>query len=134
MSTNSIPFNPGHPPMKAERNIRSLVVTIGLTAISLSFCAPAVITEVFSWIPQGILSRISYRSPLWSFEGLCEIATAAGGWVYLSGSFILNILLSFRRQVPVWLKLLLWVLFVIAIFGVMHMESEIRQIRRVAHP
>jgi len=71
---------------------------------------------------------------LWDFEGLCEIATAVGGWVYLSGSFILNILLSFRRQAPVWLKLLLWVLFVIAIFGVMRMESEIRQIRRVAHP
>jgi len=35
----SLPFNPGHPPMKAERNIRSLVVTIGLTAISLFFCA-----------------------------------------------------------------------------------------------
>jgi len=115
--------------MKEERNIRSLIVTIGLTAISLFFCAPAVIVEVYSWIPRSLLSTIPYRyhSSLGGVVGLAWTAVVVTKWIYLSISFVLNIILLFRKQAPAWLKLLLWIPFIIAIFGVIDVVKDLNK-------
>ena len=57
-------------------------------------------------------------------------ATALGGRVYLSLALVLNIILLFLRQAPAWLKALVWVLFVVAVFGLLGVEADLRHVRQ----
>jgi hypothetical protein len=116
--------------MSDQRNRSSFLITFVVAAMSLVFMAPAAISEVFSWIPKRVLAPISSASFLWKFIGLCEIAVAIGDRFYLFLALILYIFLLLRRQVPVWLKVLVWVLFAVAVLGAVRMETEIRHFNR----
>jgi hypothetical protein len=106
---------------------KSSFVTFAVVALSLFLSAPAIITEVFSWVPKSILSRVPYNSRFWTFVGLSEIAVAIGGPVYLFLALVLNVILLFRRQAAIWLKILVWVLFVVAVLGLLGVEAEMRR-------
>jgi hypothetical protein len=116
--------------MSDQRNRSSFLITFVVAAMSLVFMAPAAITEFFSWLPKRTLAPIPSVSFFWKFIGLCEIAVMIGGRFYLFFALLLNIFLLLRRQVPVWLKALVWVLFAVAVLGAVRMETEIRHVHR----
>ena len=116
--------------MSDQRNRSSFLTTFVVAAMSLVFMAPAALTELFSWLPKRMLAPIPSDSFFWKFIGLCEIAVMIGGRFYLFFALILNIFLVLRRQVPVWLKVLVWVLFAVAVLGAVRMETEIRHFNR----
>jgi hypothetical protein len=105
------------------------LLTLSAAAISLLFSAPAVITAAYFWIPKSVLGRLPSGSWLWNFFGLCEIAVAIGGRFYLLLAFALNVFLLFRRQATIWLRVLVWALFVVAVLGLLGVEADLRHVR-----
>ncbi len=114
--------------MMEKRKLQGFSITLLAAVTSLFFLAPAAIVEVFSWLPKQVLAPIPSSSFFWKFIGLCEIAVAIGYRVYLFLSLIINIFLLFRRQAPVWLKVLVWVLFAVAVFGAVRVETELKRL------
>jgi hypothetical protein len=114
--------------INGERRER-LWVTLGTAVLSLLFMAPADIVEVFSWLPKRMLDPIPSGSRLWTFISLCEIAVGIGGRFYLSLALVLNIFLLFRKQASVWLKVFVWILFIVALLGAVRVETELRHVR-----
>lgn len=104
-------------------------VTLGTAALSLLFMAPADIVEVFSWLPKRLLDLIPSSSRVRTFVDLCEITVALGDRFYLPLALILNVFLLFRKQVPVWLKVFVWILFIVALLGAVRVETELRHVR-----
>lgn len=100
-------------------------VTLGAAVLSLFFMAPADIVEVFYCLPQRFLDRI----PGSTFINLCWIAVGIGDRFYLLLALVLNIFLLFRKQAPIWLKVFVWILLLLALLGAVCVESEIRHIR-----
>ncbi len=107
-------------------SFKSSLVTFAVAAISLFFSAPAVITVVFSQVPQSTLGRLP--GGLWfsNFVNLCWIAVVIGGGVYLFLALVLNIFLLFRRQAPVWLMALVWVVFAVGVLGEIRVQTELK--------
>ncbi len=105
------------------------LVTVAIAAISLFFSAPAVITAVFSRVPQSILGRLPGGLWLANFVDLCWIGVAIGGRFYLLLSCALNFFLLFRRQTPIWLSVLLWALFLVAALGLWGVETGLSHAR-----
>lgn len=103
--------------------------TLGAAVLSLLFMAPADIVEVFYCLPKRLLDPIPSSSRLWTFIGLCEIAVGLGDRFYLPLALVLNIFLLFRKRVPVWLKVSVWILLLVAVLGAVRVETEIRRIR-----
>jgi hypothetical protein len=113
----------------ATKSFKSSLITFGVTAISILFVAPAAIAEVFSWLPESIHSRFPTNSRLGNFVGLCYLATAIGGRAYLFLAFILNVFLLSRKQAPAWPKVLLWLLFFVAVLGLLGVEADLKHVR-----
>jgi biopolymer transport protein ExbD len=88
--------------------------------------APADIVEVFSWLPKRLLDPIPSSSRLWTLISLCEITVGIGDRFYLSLAVVLNIFLLFRKQASVWLKVFVWILFIVALLGAVRVETELR--------
>src|SRR5260370_36160392 len=108
---------------------RSLIGSLGtlaVGAIALFFCAPAVITAVFSQVPQSTLGRLPGGLWFLNFVNLCWIAVVIGGGVYLFLALVLNIFLLFRRQAPVWLMALVWVVFAVGVLGEIRVQTELK--------
>lgn len=97
-------------------------VTLGAAVLSFFFMAPADIVEVFSWLPKRFLDRV----PGSNFIALCWIAVGIGDRFYLSLALVFNIFLLFRKQAPVWLKVCVWILLLVALLGAVCVETEIR--------
>jgi Na+-transporting NADH:ubiquinone oxidoreductase subunit NqrE len=114
--------------MIRERDLKGVFVTLAAAVLSILLMFPADIAEVFSWIPSSVLARISSLR-LANFIGLCEFVVALSDRFYLPLALGLNIFLLFRRKAPVWLKVLVWVLFAVAVLGAVHVETEIRHVR-----
>jgi hypothetical protein len=104
-------------------------VTLGTAVVSFLLMAPADIVEFFSWLPKSILDQIPSSSRVWTFFGLCEITVGLGDRFYLPVALVLNIFLLFRKQPPVWLKVFVWLLFLVAVLGAVRVETEL--LRRV---
>ena len=102
----------------------TLWVTLGAAVLSLFFMAPADIVEVFYGLPKRSLDRI----PGSNFVALTWIAVGIGDRFYLPLALVLNIFLLFRKQAPVWLKVCVWILFIVALLGAVCVETEIRHI------
>ena len=110
--------------MDGEKRER-LWVTLGAAILSIFFMAPADIVEVFYCLPKRFLDRI----PGSTFIGLSWIAVGIGDRFYLPLALVLNIFLLFRKQAPVWLKVLVWILLFVALLGAVCVETEISHIR-----
>ena len=106
-----------------------LWVTLGAAILSICFMVPADIVELFSWLPKRLLDPIPSSTRLWTFIGLCEIAVGLGDRFYLPLALVLNIFLLFRKQAPVWLKVSVWILLLVALLGAVRVETEIKHIR-----
>ncbi len=103
-------------------------ITLGTTVVSFLLMAPADIVEFFSWLPKPILDQIPSSSRVWTFVGLCEIAVGLGDRFYLPLALVLNIFLLFRKQAPVWLRVFVWILFIVAVLGAVRVETELRHV------
>jgi hypothetical protein len=96
-----------------KENLKGSLVTFGASGLSLLLMAPADIFEVSSWLPKFMLARSG--TSLGNFIDACEVAVAIGGPIFL----------LFRKPAPVWLKTLLWALFIVAVVGVVRVETEL---------
>jgi len=103
-------------------------ITLGTTVVSFLLMAPADIVEFFSWLPKPILDQIPSSSRVWTLVGLCEIAVGLGDRFYLPLALVLNIFLLFRKQAPVWLRVFVWILFIVAVLGAVRVETELRHV------
>jgi hypothetical protein len=99
-------------------SIKEKLFMSGAIGFSLFLMAPAVIVGISSWLPVPKVLSAS------NFVGLCEMTVAIGGGVYLFLALVLNGFLTFRRQVPLWSKILVWSLFAIALYGAVRVHSE----------
>src|SRR5258706_15710843 len=99
-------------------------ITLGTTVVSFLLMAPADIVEFFSWLPKPILDQIPSSSRVWTFVGLCEITVGLGDRFYLPLALVLNIFLLFRKQAQVWLRVFVWILFIVAVLGAVRVETE----------
>lgn len=104
-------------------NWKGLFITFGVGALSLLLMAPADIVEVSFWLRP--LHKIAMGSHLGTVISLCEMTVVLADRVYLPLAFVLNVFLLFRRQAPVWLKVIVWILFALAVLGAVNVESEI---------
>ena len=103
--------------------------TLAMAVLSFLFMAPADIVEVFYCLPKRLLDPIPSSSRVWTFVGLCEITVGLGDRFYLPLALVLNIFLLFRKQAPVWLRVFVWILFLVALLGAVRVETELRHIR-----
>ena len=124
MSGTALPVQNAKDLPPAKRTVKGFLITLAIAGLSLLFQAPAVIAEVYSWLPKSLLDRTS--GSFSNFVGLSEVGVAVGGGFYLILAFLLNVFLLFLRQAPVWLKVLVWVFFVVAVLGWMRVEADIR--------
>ena len=103
--------------------------TLGAAVLTLLFMAPADIVEVFYCLPKRLLDWIPGSTRLGTFVGLCWIAVGIGDRFYLPLALVLNIFLLFRKQAPIWLKVCVWILLIVAVLGAVCVETEISHIR-----
>ena len=99
-------------------------VTLGTAVASFLLMAPADIVEFFFWLPKSIVDNIPSSSRVWTFVGLCEITVGLGDRFYLPLALVLNIFLFFRKQAQVWLRVFVWILFIVAVLGAVRVETE----------
>jgi hypothetical protein len=122
---------PQHSAEKAGKDWKGFLITRGLAGLSVLLMAPADIVEVFSWFPKRLLHLIPSGSPFWTFMGLCEITVGLADRFSLFFALVLNIVLLFRKQTPVWLKILVWALFLVAVLGAVGVETELIHVRHI---
>ncbi len=76
-----------------------------------------------------MLGRLSGGSWFSKLVDLSWIGVAIGGRFYLLFALGLNVFLLFRRQTSIWLKALVWALFVVFVLGVLGVETELKHVR-----
>src|SRR5258706_7359910 len=103
---------------------KGLWVALGTEVARFLLIAPADIVEFFFWLPKSIVDNIPSSSRVWTFVGLCEITVGLGDRFYLPLALVLNIFLFFRKQAQVWLRVFVWILFIVAVLGAVRVETE----------
>src|SRR5258708_5578264 len=102
------------------------LVTFAVAAISLFLSSPAVVTALFSPVPQSPLGRLPHGLSFSNLFDVCWIAVVIGGGVYLFLAIVLTIFLLFRRPAPVWLMALVWVVIAVGVLGEIRVQTELK--------
>lgn len=97
-----------------------------IAAMSILLSGPAVVVECFSWNHRPLLAWISDNSPLSTLFRFCWYTAVLGDRIYLFVAGVLNVVLLVRKESPVWLKILVWAFFVVAVLGALQVGNNLR--------